>query len=263
MGFIQISDTHLVPGDGRLFGMCPRDRLARGVALINADHGDADFIVVTGDLAHNGDVAAYETLRDVLADSAVPVHLMMGNHDSRAPFAAVFPQASRMDGGFHQFALDSGPLRVLCLDSLSDVPGDHIGRLCDARLRWLDAEIAATPADRRLVVASHHPPFDLGLPALDRIGFADSAALWEVLQRRRPDLMLFGHVHRPVCGAWRGVPFHIMRGFNHQVGLDFSGADGLWWVEEPPDIAIVMAVGDSVVVHTRSVGGEGRRLTVE
>jgi len=82
---------------------------------------------------------------------------MMGDHDSRAPFREVFPDTPEINGGFFQFALETDGMRVPCLDSLNDIPGDHIGRLCETRLRWLDAEIAAMPADIKLVVAN--PPF--------------------------------------------------------------------------------------------------------
>jgi len=259
MSFIQITDTHFVPGCKLLYGMSPAARLSAGVQLINEDHKDADFVIATGDLAHFGEKAAYETLKEALEPLEIPVHLLMGNHDSRAPYRAVFPDAPEIDGGFFQFALDTDDTRVLCLDSLNDVPSDHIGQLCETRLRWLDAEISATPADKKLVVANHHPPFELGMPNMDRIKLADSEALWEVLQRRKPDLMVFGHVHRPISGVWRGIPFHIQRGFNHQVDLSFSDGWPAVFVDEVPDIALVRSTHDSLLVFTRSVGGETRR----
>ena len=258
MRFIQITDVHFVPGTALLYGTSPKTRLTEGLALVDAEHADADFILITGDLAHHGEVAAYETLRDVLAESALPVHLMMGNHDSRAPFRRVFSDQPEIDGGFVQFAIEGEGVRVLCLDSLNDIPGDHVGRLCPARLDWLDQEIAATPSDKTLVVACHHPPFDLGMPNMDEIKLADGDALFEVLSRRKPDQMIFGHVHRPICGVWRGIPFHIQRGFNHQVSLTFRREPVLQFTEEAPDIALVRTTGDGVQIFTRSVGGEHR-----
>ncbi len=258
MNFIQITDTHLVPGGESLYGMKPSDRLDGGVRLINADHGDAEFVLATGDLTHYGDKASYEMLKEALAPLAIPVFLMMGNHDSRAPFREVFPDTPEIEGGFFQFVLESDVARILCLDSLNDVPGDHIGRLCETRLRWLDAEIAATPAAKRLIVANHHPPFELGIPAMDAIMLRDSEPLWEVLQRRLPDLMIFGHVHRPISGVWRGIPCHIQRGFNHQVALEFNPAAATMFVDELPDIAVIRNVKDGIFVFTRSVGGETR-----
>jgi len=260
MSFIQISDTHFIQGGGDLYETNPALRMKDGVAMINQDYKSLDFVLATGDLAHYGEKDAYIRLKAELDELEIPYYLMMGNHDSRAPFRDVFPDMPTMAGGFYQFALESGNMRILCLDSLNDVQGDHIGRLCDVRLRWLDEEIGKTPTDKKLVIANHHPPFDLGLPAMDVIKLRDSEALWEVLSRRTPDLMLFGHVHRPISGAWKGIPFHIQRGFNHQVALSFNDNLNIPFCEEYPDIAIVRNVEESLIVYTRSVGGELRHF---
>lgn len=257
MSFIQITDTHFVPGDKLLYGTSPKKRLAAAVDLINRFHGDAEAVLVTGDLAHHGEEGAYETLRDVLAPLQMPVHLMMGNHDSRAPFRKIFPDAPESEGGFVQFSFDVVGARVICLDSLNDIPGDHAGRLCAARLAWLDEELAKVPADLQLVLAVHHPPFALGIPAMDEINLLEGEALFEVLQKRRPDQMLFGHVHRPIAGHWRGIPFYLQRAVNHQVYLSFEQRDYVEFVDENADIGILRLTGDGIQVFTRSVGGEG------
>ena len=45
-----------------------------------------DDVIVTGDLAHWGEDAAYENLASVLARLNAPTILLMGNHDKRDPF---------------------------------------------------------------------------------------------------------------------------------------------------------------------------------
>ncbi|MBE7638341.1 phosphodiesterase [Sneathiella sp. P13V-1] len=257
MSFIQITDTHFVPKGQRLYDMCPAERLSTGIDMINKDYANSDFVIATGDLAHYGEKDAYLALKETLSQCEIPVHLVMGNHDSRKPFLEVFPDTPVIEGGFIQYTLDSSDMRVICLDSLNDVPGDHIGRLCQTRLRWLDNQLAAAPKDKKIVLANHHPAFLLGLPAMDTIPLADREALWEILDHRLPDLMIFGHVHRPISGGCKGVPFHIQRGFNHQVALNFTPAN-LGFVDECPDIAIIDTVEDSILVYTRSVGGETR-----
>lgn len=258
--FIQMTDVHFVPAADLLYDMDPAARLARGVDLVNREPLGAEFLLLTGDLAHKGEVAAYRALRDTLSELTLPVHFMMGNHDSRAPFRQVFGAQPEIDGGFVQFAIDADDCRILCLDSLNDQPGDHVGRLCETRLAWLDREIAATPAETPLLVACHHPPFDLGMPNMDEIKLADGEALFEVFARRKPDQMLFGHVHRPINGVWRGIPFHIQRGFNHQVALTFERHPVLQFCEEAPDLALIDADREGVRIFTRSVGGEVRHF---
>ena len=123
---------------------------------------------------------------------------------------------------------------------------------------WLgiDREIAATPAHRPLLVAMHHPPMTVGVQDIDDIRLIDHAALLEVFAARRPDLLLIGHVHRPISGTWHGIPFHIQRGFNHQVHLSFERQELFQFVDEYPDIALISAAADGLRIHQRSVGGE-------
>ena len=67
MKFVILTDTHLVPAGRRLYALDPAARLAAAVELINRDHDDLTFVIVTGDLAHWGEQGAYEALKDRLA----------------------------------------------------------------------------------------------------------------------------------------------------------------------------------------------------
>ena len=63
---LQITDCHLVPPGGTLFGSDPNARLAAAFADINRNHPDAALCVLTGDIAHDGDRPSYAVLRDLL-----------------------------------------------------------------------------------------------------------------------------------------------------------------------------------------------------
>jgi 3',5'-cyclic-AMP phosphodiesterase len=52
---IQITDLHLVPDGRTLFDLSPERRLRQCIEDVNAQHADADLVVITGDLAHNGE----------------------------------------------------------------------------------------------------------------------------------------------------------------------------------------------------------------
>ena len=67
MKFVVLTDTHFVARGRRIYGLDPAERLAAAIACINRDHRDLAFVIVTGDLAHWGEDAAYEHLADVLA----------------------------------------------------------------------------------------------------------------------------------------------------------------------------------------------------
>ena len=81
-------------------------------------------------------------------------------------------------------------------------------------MAWLEAQLDAP----RVVVAMHHPPFGVGMPALDEIalGVADTAALAALL-RRSPQVLRVacGHTHRGAfavvggCGAFSCPGAHL------------------------------------------------------
>ena len=91
MKFVILTDTHFVPRGRKLYGLDPAERLAVAVEKINATHKDISFVIVSGDLAHWGEQAAYASLAGVLAGLDAPTILMMGNHDKRDAFRAISP----------------------------------------------------------------------------------------------------------------------------------------------------------------------------
>ncbi|MDJ0952022.1 MAG: phosphodiesterase [Alphaproteobacteria bacterium] len=253
MKIIQLSDTHLMPPGGRLYGFDPRERLARVIDDINRNHGDADFCVLSGDLCDVGEVAAYRVLRDCLAALALPRHLMVGNHDDRAAMCEVFPEVRRDANGFVQYAFEAGDWSFLMLDTVE--PGTSAGSFCERRADWLRAELEAA-GDRPVFVFMHHPPFDIGIPCLDRIRLRDESRFAAALDGHdQVRHICFGHVHRPVSGTWRGIPFSALRSTNHQVPLDLDerlsleASGKVPKIDEPAGYAVILIEDERVVVH--------------
>jgi 3',5'-cyclic AMP phosphodiesterase CpdA len=250
--FIHLTDTHLVPRNEALYGLSPAERLDAAIASINGRHaapgpGQAAFVVITGDLTHWGTHAAYAELRAALDRLALPCHLLLGNHDDRAAFRAAFPEAPADERGFIQQAIETDAASCLLLDT--QVPGSHAGELCRDRLDWLAQHLARD--GRPVLLFLHHPPVPVGIAGMDRLALREPDALWDVLapHRARVRHMFFGHLHRPVCGNWRGISFSTLRGTSHQVALDFARQDRVGGSLEPPAYAVVRVDADSVVVH--------------
>ena len=71
---------------------------------------------------------------------------------------------------------------------------------------------------------------------------------WDVIARtRKPDYMLMGHLHRPIAGSWRGIPFHIQRALTHQV--DFEAEGHIPGTHKSPDYALVNLHRGNIVIH--------------
>ena len=263
MKFVILTDPHFVPPGQLLFGLDPQAHLATAVEVINRDHPDIAFVVLLGDLTNRGEAAAYASIAETLEPLNAPLIPMTGNHDLRGPFCEALPRVDRDVNGFIQALRVFDAASILKLDTLDEADGTSAGVLCPDRLAFLESALAEAPADRPLLLFQHHPPFDTGLKAMDRIKLQNLEDEWAVFERtRRPDYLFMGHVHRPISGLWRGIPFHIQRGVSHQVGFDFENIDGIPGSYEEPDYALVEVGAEGVVIHQRPFLFEGPRFSL-
>jgi 3',5'-cyclic-AMP phosphodiesterase len=218
----QLSDPHIQDDDSAA-------ALAAAVRAVLDLTPLPDAVLVTGDLAEHGTAAEYERVRELLAPLPMPVHVLPGNHDDR--------DVMRAHLGAVETA-DVGGLRLIACDTTQ--PGRDDGSL---DLAWLAARLAES--DAPTIVAMHHPPIPIGIPALDRIGLpeADRAALAGLLARS-PHVcrVIAGHVHRTVFAVVGGCGVVACPSTHRQARLEF-GAEDLVMVDEPPAFA----------VHTASV----------
>jgi Icc protein len=253
MRFVILTDTHFLEPGRTNYAIDPTSRLETAIEIINRDHTDIDFVIISGDLAHWGQLEAYTNLKSTLASLNAPVLLMMGNHDRRAPFREVFPDADFDGNGFIQFVRVFESATVVALDTLDEDEPSHAGLLCTKRISFLERALREAPKDRPLLLFQHHPPFVTGLPHMDRIMMRNGDEEAELFDRiRRPDFMFMGHVHRPIGGVWQGVPFHIQRALAHQVGFDLNTKERIPGTHELPDYALVTVTGRDIVILTRS-----------
>lgn len=246
--FIHLTDTHLLALGRSIYGTDPAWRLERAIQSINAHHGDAAFVMITGDLAHWGEPAAYDALAEKLGQLHPPVRLAIGNHDDRVAFRTRFADTPATPNGFVQYAFDAGGLRHVVLDS--NEPGVSWGVFCEQRAAWLASELESS-GQSPVHVYIHHPPFAVGIPSMDRISLLDATPLRNVLLHHRARIrhLFFGHVHRPMAGSWMGIPLSTVRGTNHQVALRLDDTDQIAGSHEQPQYAVVLADAEKTVVH--------------
>ncbi len=252
---LVITDTHLTAGDRQIIGLDPTARAQAALDHALAHHGDADALILMGDLAHHGEVQAYDVLFGILKAAPMPVVPMLGNHDQREAFREVFVGAPESPGGFVQSVVTFDGWRVLTLDTLDGPPyrdGHHAGRLCADRLAWLDAELARA-GDEQLLVCSHHPPHDVGFPGMDRIRLVDGAELLGRLRANGRAHLLCGHVHRTISGSSHGVPWSMLKSPCHQAPLDLGDPDTSLSVDEVGAYGVVLLGPGGAIVHTEDV----------
>lgn len=247
--FLHLTDTHLVGDGGELYGLNPRTRLQQALAHMRSHQPDAEALVVTGDLTHLGHPQAYAYLRECLDGFPLPVHLILGNHDSRDNFRAHFPEQPVDRDGFVQYVEDFGDYRAIFLDT--NEPGVHWGAFCERRAAWLREQLEAST--HPVLLFMHHPFFAIGIGTMDDISLRDTGPFLSAIADHEHRLrhVFFGHIHRPIHGSWRGIGFSTLRGTNHQVSLalsDSTSAD-IQGSHEPPQYGVVLLGAEQVTVH--------------
>jgi calcineurin-like phosphoesterase family protein len=201
-----------------------------------------DLLLLTGDLTERADRESYWQLRIILEASGLPFQLLVGNHDRRAPFETVFPGHVGADGFTHR-AIDMGPVRLVCLDTLEE--GRHSGAFCDVRAVWLDRTLAAEP-DRPTMVALHHPPLETGIAWMT----APRTAPWAgrlarvIAAHPQVSLLVAGHVHRPMAASFAGRPLRVCAAAAPQIALDLAPLG-----PEPDGRAMVVAEAPGFALH--------------
>lgn len=214
MKFIHISDTHLIGGKLGLYGLDPYIGLKKAIESINRYHDDADFLVLTGDLADEGEIKAYEKIKEILSTCKIKSIKMMGNHDNRENFLSVFKD-SFYDDGFIQGVKEFGKKVCIFLDT--KIPNTHAGDMCDKRFNWLKKRLLEYK-NRDIFLFMHHNVMDVGIDEMDDIKFKSTDRLREIfLKNKNIKYLFFGHLHMSVCGVWGGVPYFGVRGTNHQL----------------------------------------------
>jgi Icc protein len=251
MKLIWITDPHLVePGRDWPQGVDPAHRLSICLDEVMATHPDADRLILSGDLIQLGNPGAYRVLRSALARLPMPYRLMVGNHDDRRALLEAFPETQSIDG-FIQSAEDLGSARLVYLDTLAS-DGKHTGELCQTREHWLSEQFARA-GEGQLLIFLHHPPFDIGVPALDHLKLQNTVQLARLLRRRSSPTYLFaGHVHRHVTGLWAGHSIATLKSTHVQFALNMT-ASTLERSAEPPGYGIILGSEDGLMLNYRDL----------
>ncbi len=221
--FATINDTHLGDrGFGALGDMTdviplPSDldpypeRCARA-AIIEAAEWGSELILAKGDLTRDSEPVEFHEVGRMLADSPVPVEVILGNHDVRHRINGTAILARHgIAVAQTATAVDLPGLRIILAHT--PMPTERRGRLGKKQLDRIATLAAGAPssegrppgpvvvavhhAPQRTPVATHYPP---GLYA------AESRRFVAALREANPTaLIIAGHTHRNRCYRIDGV----------------------------------------------------------
>jgi Icc protein len=243
----QLSDPHI---GADWFDDQSVPRLTATVEAVRAVRPRPDAVLVTGDIADHATDEEYEEVQELLAPLG-PLHVLPGNHDDRRALHRHFGVLGG-DGEPVRYSVDLGPLRLVALDTT--IPGDDPGALGGDQLEWLDAELAAAP-ERLTLLAMHHPPLVVGVPACDDIGLAgpDRLALGKVIERHQQvRRIVCGHFHSTITGELAGRGVLVAPSTYVQARLDFHAKEIELTSEHPGFVVHAVFDGD-VISHVETV----------
>jgi 3',5'-cyclic AMP phosphodiesterase CpdA len=241
---LQLSDSHIGArwGEGD-----PLGQTTATVEHISRLPDRPDAVVLTGDLADTGDAAEYAALGELIDRLGLRCYPLPGNHDDRGALRAHFGLHGEGDEPVN-YSAELGPVRLVVLDSTK--PGQDGGDLDEARLSWLDHELASAP-DQPTILAMHHPPLVTGAPAWDRIGVPERErrALGGVLERHaQVRLVIGGHLHRSIVSRLAGRPVLAAPAIYETAIPDFE-ADELQLGGSAPSYVLHAVVEDGITSH--------------
>ncbi len=251
--FIHLSDTHITSDGAAFNGIDPVAHLRAFVAQVNTFPQRPDFVLHTGDISNDRGADSYRRAQAALADLAVPLYVVNGNHDDRALMRAMLG-APAGPGGDPAAPLDYTfevrDERFLVLDAASTHVRAPLGHLSEAQLALARAE--ATPDGPPLTVCVHYPPFRMGSPWLDdnmilTNGTALHAALLPARERLRG--VFFGHLHRSCQITRDGIAYisgpSLAPGYEWRPWTQSPTSDEHF----PPAYNVVQYNGDQVTVQ--------------
>ncbi|WP_280444469.1 phosphodiesterase [Nocardia brasiliensis] len=225
----HFSDTHLIAGDGDLYGDVDADvRLRQLLEQAAASRIRPTAIVFTGDLTDRGEPGAYDKLKALVEPFArslpAPIVWVTGNHDDRGTLRSKLLGERPSTAPLDRVHLIDG-LRIIALDT--SVPGHHYGEITDDQLAWLRS-VLAEPAPFGTILAMHHPPVPCVLDLAVTVELRDQRRLADVLDGSDVRAILAGHLHFSTSATFAGIPVSVASAtcYSQDLGVEQGGLRG-------------------------------------
>ena len=179
--FALLTDTHISTSNPR-----PMEDLQRSIADIN-QNSSIEFVVVTGDLTENGDLASIQSIKNALDQLNVPYYAASGNHETTWSESGVM-DFSRVFGD-SRFAFTHNDMYFIGFNS-GPVIRMADGHVAPQDITWLKHNLDSVSAagNTPIFVFTHYPL---------RNGDVDNwYDVTDVLRQHNVQCIMGGHYHR-------------------------------------------------------------------
>ncbi|GLB47568.1 hypothetical protein WR164_15470 [Philodulcilactobacillus myokoensis] len=157
---IQITDTHLKNSTGAKQmkqRFSPNEKLDLVFRDIKRHHLKADFIAITDDLIHEGNIADYCAFKKMISCKQdrlkMPIYVTLGNHDRTKAFYRGYLKQKSKDKYYYQ--ITSSDYDYYFLDT--NFNNIEQGYLDYKQLNWLGERLSQS--DHPAIIFMHHLPY--------------------------------------------------------------------------------------------------------
>ena len=192
---LHVTDTHLyVDTATEKNGVAPFNTLCQVLDRALAQKSP-DLLLATGDIAQDPLPETYQSfLSTVSRRYPGPLLSVPGNHDLSRFFSSEMPIQAVVESGWRIQGLDT------------HVDGHVAGLVSESALDSLERDLKDSP--QYVLVAGHHPPFEIGVDWLDSHRVANGDEVVNVLRSAEKCRgYVCGHVHQPHTRIIGGIPF--------------------------------------------------------
>lgn len=149
---VQLTDLHLLKTPGELlYGVDSGAALEQAVIQLSALNPKPSALVLTGDIAQDGEPMSYHRVAEILKCLQVPIYALPGNHDDLTNMRAAWSEtniAILQTVSWHQWS---------CIPIDSTIAGRDHGNIDETRLRQLQQALAQA-GSHHVLIALHHGP---------------------------------------------------------------------------------------------------------
>ncbi len=217
--FAVVADPHL--REDRAGEAAGVDKFRKVLARLEALAPRPEFLLIAGDIHP-------EKLQVLLPEIKIPLHVVAGNHESRAhreQLRRMFPDDFQ-GKDFYTFTHKDSLFIGLC----TAAAGDHVGHFESQDItpavgqgEWLEEQLKGAVKFQRTFVYGHIPPEAQNRPNAMCLAQNDSRAFQELVRRHRPAALFFGHRHTQAWFDIEGVPLYGLRSCNWNSGGQAAG----------------------------------------
>ncbi|KRL04503.1 metallophosphoesterase [Liquorilactobacillus oeni] len=204
---VQISDTHLTPaGEVPSFNqqLDPFDKLSQVFADVKKMEVKPDYVVITGDLIHEGTTSDYAELKKNLhkeeQNLGIPIFVLLGNHDRTEPFYEGF-LGQQAKSKFYQKVTLKGIDNYFLDTTFGNI---EQGYLDQKQLDWLSEHLSKDNKNPALIFM-HHPIAGASLKHMRFSVLQNGSELLQVCGQGNVKGIFSGHIHFPTTYLTEGI----------------------------------------------------------